>query len=129
MPQSREIWLTKMQKSISEEHILRYLSLTKKAIAMVEPGHQPLPDAKQIFADFLDMAKRYCADAGHFYKVGNWVNALAAVNYAHAWLDAGTRIGVFDVHGDCRLFAADEQSPGQTKPSRNVNKPSQSHWE
>ncbi len=32
------------------------------------------------------------------------MNAFAAVNYAHGWLDAGARLGVFDVGADDRLF-------------------------
>ena len=52
------------------------------------------------------MAQRYFSDAKHFKEKGDLVTAFAAVNYAHAWLDAGARLGVFDVH-DAELFAAD----------------------
>ncbi|MBU0615856.1 MAG: DUF357 domain-containing protein, partial [Nanoarchaeota archaeon] len=56
--------------------------------------------------DFLDMVSRYVSDAEHFYNKGDLVNAFAALNYAHGWLDAGARIGLFDVH-DSRLFTVD----------------------
>ena len=59
-------------------------------------------------ADFLDMIERYYSDAKHFYKKDDLVNAFAALNYAHGWLDAGARIGLFDVH-DSRLFTVDEK--------------------
>ncbi len=104
-----------MAREISEEHILRYLSLTKKAIKKVKQGNPGFFDRKMIYDDFLDMAKRYLSDAEHFFTKGDWVNALSAVNYAHGWLDAGARIGVFDVKGDNKLFAVDGKSPGQTK--------------
>ncbi len=52
------------------------------------------------------MAERYFSDAKHFREQGNYVLSLAAVNYAHAWLDAGARIGLFKVK-DTELFAAD----------------------
>ena len=39
-------------------------------------------------------------------KKGNIVNAFAALNYAHGWLDAGARLGIFDVH-DSKLFTVD----------------------
>ena len=57
--------------------------------------------------DFLDMAKRYYEDANHFEQKGDYVNAFAALNYAHGWLDAGARIGLFDVGHDSKLFTVD----------------------
>ncbi len=56
--------------------------------------------------DFLDMAARYFSDAKHFYSKNDMVNAFACLNYAHGWLDAGARLGLFDVH-DSRLFTVD----------------------
>ena len=56
--------------------------------------------------EFIDMIERYLSDAEHFQKKGDLVNAFAALNYAHGWLDAGARLGIFDVH-DSELFAND----------------------
>tara|TARA_Y100000310_G_C20687231_1_gene819867 strand:+ start:3162 stop:3305 length:144 start_codon:yes stop_codon:yes gene_type:complete len=41
-------------------------------------------------------------------KKGDIINAFAAVNYAHAFLDAGARLKVFDVHNS-KLFMVDEK--------------------
>ncbi len=57
--------------------------------------------------DFYDMASRYYSDAKHFKKNNDYVLAFAALNYAHGWLDAGARIGLFDVH-DSTLFTVDD---------------------
>ena len=57
--------------------------------------------------DFLDMIERYFSDANHFFSKGDYVNAFAALNYAHGWLDAGARLGIFDVH-DSNLFTVDD---------------------
>jgi len=54
--------------------------------------------------DFLDMVERYLKDAKHFKEKGELLNAFAALNYAHGWLDAGAKIGLWDVD-DSRLFA------------------------
>tara|TARA_Y100000310_G_C20670395_1_gene809950 strand:+ start:981 stop:1211 length:231 start_codon:yes stop_codon:yes gene_type:complete len=71
----------------------------------IESGnrHQKLNKERE---DFLDMIKRYIKDSKHFKEQGNIVNAFAALNYAHGWLDAGARLGLFDVH-DSRLFTVD----------------------
>jgi hypothetical protein len=50
------------------------------------------------------MAQAYFKDAKHFREAGDFVNAFACVNYAHGWLDAGARLGLFDVGGDDKLF-------------------------
>ncbi|MBM3309121.1 MAG: DUF357 domain-containing protein, partial [Candidatus Altiarchaeales archaeon] len=42
-----------------------------------------------------EMALGYYNDAKHFHKKGEYANALAALEYAEGWLDAGKRLGVF----------------------------------
>jgi hypothetical protein len=54
------------------------------------------------------MARAYFADANHFFAEGDYVNAFACVNYAHGWLDAGARLGLFDVGRDDALFTLSE---------------------
>ncbi len=92
-----EITLLKVEK---------YLALTQKALAKIKVNAAIKVDAKKTAEDFLDMAQRYFSDAKHFKEKGDLVTAFAAVNYAHAWLDAGARLGVFDVH-DSDVFAAE----------------------
>jgi hypothetical protein len=94
-----------MNNEITTEKIEHYFSVTAKAIEKVKEGG--LDDARLKQAeDFLDMAQRYYSDAQHFQKKGDYVNAFASVNYAHGWLDAGARIGLFKVH-DSKLFTVD----------------------
>jgi len=50
------------------------------------------------------MAQSYLDDGRQFRKTGDTVNALAAFSYGHAWLDAGARIGLFDVPTEGELF-------------------------
>ncbi len=65
------------------------------------------PARKEQAADFFDMASRYYDDAHYFSaKKHDAVLAFAALNYAHGWLDAGARIGLFKVK-DNHLFTVD----------------------
>jgi len=50
------------------------------------------------------MATSYLEDGRHFREEDDPVNALAAFSYGHAWLDAGARIGLFDVPTEGHLF-------------------------
>jgi hypothetical protein len=50
------------------------------------------------------MARSYLADAEHFSTIGDLERALAAVSYAHGWLDAGVRLGLLDGGGDASRF-------------------------
>ncbi len=78
-------------------------ALEKASIAPPEKSH-----LRKVAEDFLAMARAYHADAAHFRERGELAKALANVNYAHAWLDAGARAGLFDVGGDDRLFTLAE---------------------
>jgi uncharacterized protein len=91
---------------ITDEKIKKYFSITNEAIEKVKQAGMDEQRRKDAL-DFLDMAQRYYSDARHFYKNNNLVNAFAAVNYAHGWLDAGARIGLFKV-SDSRLFTVDD---------------------
>ncbi len=61
---------------------------------------------KEIARDYYSMAFNYFNDATFFKEKGDFVRAFGALNYAHAWLDAGARIGVFKV-SDNHLFTVD----------------------
>ena len=86
-----------------EERLEKYLELTKKAMEKVVVKAETEKEKAQA-EDFLSMAKSYYSDALHFKEKGEFVTALAAVSYAHAWLDAGVRIRLFDVGNDNKLF-------------------------
>lgn len=94
-----------MSREITQEKIDKYFAITGEAIEMVK-SHEMDIDRIENANDFLDMATRYYSDAKHFYEKGDWVLAYGALNYAHGWLDAGARIGLFKVKDD-RLFTVD----------------------
>jgi len=96
-----------MGDKITEEKIGKYFTVTKKALDKVKLGKEQKIDWKAASDDFLDMAQRYFDDAGFFFEKGDIVTAFAALNYAHGWLDAGARLGLFDVDGDNVLFTVD----------------------
>ncbi len=93
--------------SITSEKLKKYFSITREALQAAESSSNAT-SLKKERVDFLDMIKRYISDAEHFASKGDKVNAFAALNYAHGWLDAGARIGIFDVH-DSRLFTVDDE--------------------
>ncbi|MBW2989779.1 DUF357 domain-containing protein [Candidatus Woesearchaeota archaeon] len=92
-------------KEITQEKLKKYISITGKAIELAKKsGNRSV--LKEERKDCLDMIERYFSDALHFRDKGDFVNAFAALNYAHGWLDACARIGIFDVH-DSKLFTMD----------------------
>ena len=94
-------------KEITDEKLDKYFDVTSRAIAKVKIADEQKIDWNAKAEDFLDMAKRYFSDAKHFREKGDIVTAFAALNYAHGWLDAGARLGLFDVDGDSELFTVD----------------------
>jgi len=86
-----------------EQKLQKYFELTSKALKKVKILDRHRKEAE----DFLDLAKRYFDDARYFEKKNDLVNAYGAVVYAHAFLDAGARLGFFDVGKDNELFMVD----------------------
>ncbi|PSQ30552.1 DUF357 domain-containing protein [Halobacteriales archaeon SW_8_65_20] len=87
-----------------EEKMDRYGALLTEALetaTIAARADSPLFEAAR---DCLEMAESYLDDGRHFRANDDPVNALAAFSYGHAWLDAGARIGLFDVPTDGHLF-------------------------
>lgn len=89
---------------LPEDVVRKDIEVTRRALEKLRIVAPEKSYAKRIADDFLNMAQSYYRDAIHFAKTGDFVNAFAAANYAHGWLDAGARLGVFDVGADSRLF-------------------------
>ena len=89
---------------ITPEVLDRYFDLTSRALEKAKIVAPIDSHLREVAEDFYNMAKSYFEDARYFREKGDFVRALGAVYYAHAWLDAGARLGLFDVEGDHELF-------------------------
>ena len=84
-----------MENKITKEKIRKYLNLSEKALKIAK---KKIAKGKEKEArEIILMAENYLSDAKHFEKKCDFVNAFAAVNYAHGWIDSGARLGIFDV--------------------------------
>lgn len=87
-----------------EEKTDRYETLLADALEAAEiapPEGTPLHDAA---LEYEEMARSYLEDGRHFRDENDPVNALASFSYGHGWMDAGARLGVFDVPTEGHLF-------------------------
>jgi len=87
------------------EKVERYERLLAEALDVAEPTSAAGTPLEGVADEFAGMARAYLEDGRHFAADGDPVNALAAFSYGHAWLDAGARLGVFDVPDGGSLFA------------------------
>jgi uncharacterized protein len=87
-----------------EEKVQKYKKLTESALNKVQVMGGLAEREKKIAKDFLEMGRNYFSDANYFMKKGEFLTALAAFSYAHAWLDAGVRAGFFNAFEDSMLF-------------------------
>jgi len=90
-----------MQDKITKEKLEKYFSVTETALAIVKKSviKGKEKQAKEIF----EMVGNYISDAKHFESKKNFVDAFAALNYAHGWIDSGVRLDIFEVD-DNKLF-------------------------
>ena len=90
-----------MQNTISEEKLAKYFKVSTAALAEVKKN---IIKGKEKYAkEIIDMVENYVSDAKHFEKKKDFVNAFAALNYAHGWIDSGVRLDIFNVKDD-KLF-------------------------
>ncbi len=90
-----------MKDKITKEKIEKYFNITKSAL--IEAKKNIIKGKEAYSKEIINMVENYISDALHFEKKGDYVNAFAALNYAHGWLDAGVRLDIFDVKND-KLF-------------------------
>ena len=78
----------------------RYKKLLSAAIEKAIPSPIEASHMMAVAKDFKTMAESYYNDGLYFIEQGDYVNALASFSYGHAWLDAGAKLGIFDVDDD-----------------------------
>ena len=93
-----------MGREITDEKLRRYFRITEEALKALEVAVHEKSLLYRVAEDFLTMARGYFEDAKYYYEKGDYVTAFAALNYAHGFIDAGVRLGVFRGEDD-RLFA------------------------
>jgi hypothetical protein len=91
-------------KDLTAEHVEDYLERTAAALKKLRVVTPTRSHLDVVASDFLEMAESYHSDGWHFYRQGDLVSAFACVSYAHGWLDAGARLGLWDVDEDDQLF-------------------------
>jgi hypothetical protein len=82
----------------------RMLADALAAATVAVPPGTPLGDAA---AEVEEMAGSYLEDGRHFREADDPVNALASFSYGYGWLDAGVRMGLFEVPDDTDLFTTE----------------------
>jgi len=87
-----------MDNQITKEKLEKYFDLTTRALEQVKNN---IISGKEDHAkEIVVMVQNYLSDAKHFEEKEDYVNAFAALNYAHGWLDSGVRLDVFNVNDD-----------------------------
>ncbi len=93
--------IDKMNNLISKEKLDKYFKVTSEAL---KKAKKKIIKGKEKYAkEIIEMVENYLSDAKHFESKKDYVNAFAAMNYAHGWLDSGVRLDIFDVDDD-KLF-------------------------
>jgi len=90
-----------IKDKITTQKIKKYSELTSTALKQIKKNI--IKGRESSAKEIIEMVSNYLSDAKYFEQKGDFVNAFAALNYAHGWIDSGVRLGVFDVD-DNRLF-------------------------
>lgn len=91
-------------RELTEAKVRTYLDTTRRGLEKAKHASPTRSFLRKAGDDFRHMAESYYKDGLAFLEKSDLVNAFACANYAHGWLDAGARLGLFDVGGDDQLF-------------------------
>ena len=87
--------------TITPEKVKKYRDITSKALKLAK--RSIVKGKEKEATEIIEMVSNYLSDSEYFEKNSDLVNAFAALNYTHGWLDCGVRLGVFNVNDD-RFF-------------------------
>lgn len=73
----------------------KYLKKAKPQLENIKTEIPKNINLQNISEKFIDMVSCYYNDAKHFYDRKEYANALASLEYAEGWYDAGKSIGLF----------------------------------
>jgi len=90
-----------MQDKITKEKLEKYFNLTETALKKVKKSI--IKGKEKQAKEIIEMVSNYLSDAHYFEQNEDLINAFAAINYAHGWLDSGVRLDIFKVK-DNKLF-------------------------
>ncbi|MBS3149537.1 DUF357 domain-containing protein [Candidatus Woesearchaeota archaeon] len=93
-------------ENLTEKRLQKYIDITQEALEKVNITLKD-KDLRMKAEQLLILSKCYYDDALYFKKKGDLVNAFAAINYSHAFLDTGAILKLFNVK-DSRLFMVDD---------------------
>lgn len=92
-----------------DEKTDRYGEMLADALDAADPAVPPGTPLGEAAAEVLEMAESYLDDGRHFRANDDPVNALASYSYGYGWLDAGVRMGLFEVPAETDLFTTDSE--------------------
>lgn len=78
-----------------KERVALYLKKAKPLFEGLESQKPGKVDIEAVTKEFEQMTLSYYSDAKHFFKEGDFAKALAALEYAEGWMDAGKVLGIF----------------------------------
>ena len=82
-------------REVTEDKLKKYLDITEKALQVLKVLPPEGSQLQKAADDLLMMATSYFQDACYYKEKGDYVTAFACVNYAHGYIDAGVRLGLF----------------------------------
>jgi len=89
--------MSKVKEEVEKKY-RRYLSLSTRAL---KKARKCIVDKhKQDALALLNMAQDYINDAQYFWKNKKKLESIAALAYAHGWIDAASKLGFIDVNDD-----------------------------
>lgn len=95
-------------KKGNTEYIKKEFNFSKRALTIAKKNLTKNKTKLEKAREFVEMAETYLNDSMYFFKQKDYLRAIAAIYYGHAWLDAGARLGFWKLKGrEKKYFSVD----------------------
>ncbi|MEM1534982.1 MAG: DUF357 domain-containing protein [Candidatus Pacearchaeota archaeon] len=86
------------------EYIKKEFNFSKRALEIAKKNLTKDKAKLEKAREFVEMAESYLSDSMYFFKQKDYLRAIAAIYYAHAWLDAGARLEFWKIKGKNKKY-------------------------
>lgn len=94
--------------NVINQRLIKNLDILKEILAKAKLASENLNITNSTKGEFIDIIEKYIDNAENFFKKEDLIESFISLSYAHGWLDAGGKVGIFDL-SDLRLFKDDKK--------------------
>lgn len=89
--------------NVIDKKLIENLGIIKEILAKAKLAPENLNIMDSTKKEFMEIIEEHIDNAENFLKNDDFIKSFTSLSYAQGWLDAGAKVGIFDL-SDLKLF-------------------------